>query len=123
MTRRNPPPTESISDSDDDSLSTDSEMDYQLDIDNATTLASALLNAKGVQDVYRTQRGTCRITGLPFGEGMYACKAVARCVTKEMTDGNVILVLDVVARMREATGLPWRAFVQLVENLSKEISI
>jgi hypothetical protein len=109
-------------DSDSDGYSTDSDVDYGLDIDAASAIASAAdqnsVTTTAVCELYKTQRGICRITGLAFGEGLYAPVICRRCIAAELGDTNSILVIDAVDKMRKSVSMPWRSFIQLLQSIS-----
>lgn len=109
-------------DTSDDEYSTDSDVDYGLDIDAATLLAnkvnSEAVTATAVCELYKNQRGICRITGLAFGEGIYAPVVSARCVNEPVSDKNAILVIAAIDNMRKSVSLPWRSFIQLLQSMS-----
>ena len=109
-------------DSDSDGYSTDSDVDYGMDIDTASAIASATglesVTTTAVCELYKSQRGICRITGLAFGEGLYAPVVSRRCVAAELGDSNSILVIDAVDKMRKSVSMPWRSFIQLLQSVS-----
>ena len=118
MPRRNDYESDKDSES---SVGTDSDVEYELDADESRDLASRLrLSERAVKDVFRKQRGVCRVTGMPFGEGTYALTAAPRCTRKPMDDDNVVFVLRALESMRQSVDMPWRPFVNLLQAMASE---
>ena len=92
-------------------------------LDSVLQSADCPLTKKNVQEVYKNQRGVCRICGLPFGEGIYKPVVSKRVFHNDWSEENAILVLDVVEKMRCASSLPWRQFVRFMQTVSKEVEL
>ena len=119
----------SVSDAESD-YSTDSDCDYELDEDTKNTLAtSGGLTQQCVRDIYRTQRGVCRVTGIPFAtvaDTIYSPVLSKRRQAVELNEDNAILVIQAVERMRAAMpgeSMSWRTFVALVQMIQRDIEI
>lgn len=107
-----------------DDYSTDSDCEYQLSTDMAREiLGNHSVSERGVNDVYCSQRGVCRITGLPFASGMYSPVLVPRKCTEPVGDGNCMLVIEIIERMRSSTGMNWRTFVRFLQLAGKEAEL
>lgn len=106
---------------------TDSENDFNMSHDHcnlALSIGDSPLTAAQLNAVYKRQRGTCRITGMPFGDsGLYAPRATRRVFADPWSEDNCVIVLDVVERMRSETDLPWRSFVHLINVIGKDADL
>lgn len=103
------------SDQESESSDTDSDADYELSTDDAAAICNEHnVSHKAVRATYMSQRGLCRITNLPFGQGLYAPTVVPRRTTQPVADDNMILVVYAMQAMRQSVDLPWRPFVALV---------
>lgn len=72
--------------SDDD---TDTDMEYELDTDEARRLASSFrISEKAIMETYKKQRGVCRVTRIPFAQGLYAPTAAPRCIANPVSEGG-----------------------------------
>ena len=116
---------EEVESSESEDCDTESEMDYELDVDSCNEMLSTIsenhrVTEVGLNNAYKNQRGMCRITGMPFGEGIYKATVAKRIFKDEMSDSNVILVIDVVDKMRFASGMNWSMFVRTLQILGKE---
>ena len=70
--------------------------------------------------VWRQQRGMCAVSSLPMdplSTGLYGATPVPERLSQPLSDANVKFVLTGVARMRDATGLPWSAFGAFLARL------
>lgn len=116
---RSTPKKEYQSDGDD---STDSESDYQ---SSAPFIDFNGYPEKQVKKSWRSQRGICRISGIPLSgkNGLYSPIATLRVFTKKPDEDNIIVVCRVIHEMRSATSLPWRQFTQLMKVLGHQIGI
>lgn len=106
-----------------DDQSTDSEDDYELTNEEIGVLTKESgLNGDVVLDLWKAQRGLCRASDLPmnFVNGFYRATIVPRIVNKPLSDTNAVMVCEVVSNMRNVTGLPWKAFVSLLNNVCKD---
>lgn len=112
------PKKEKANDSDDES--TDSETDYQ---SSAPFIDLNGYPENKVKKSWRSQRGICRITGVPLSgkNGLYSPIATLRVFTKKADEDNIIVVCRVVHEMRTATSLPWRQFTQIVKIFGYQI--
>ena len=111
------------SDEYDDDESTDSEDDYELTNEEISILTSESgLMGDVVLDLWKAQRGLCRVSDLPmnFNQGFYRATIVPRLVHKPISDKNAVMVCEIVSKMREVTDLPWKAFVSLLNNVCKD---
>ena len=103
---------------------TDSDVDYEMEVDEAEALARACgVSSQGVRAAYKSQRGACRITGIPFGQGLYAPTVAPRKTSLSVADNNMILVIDSVQRMRQSVNLPWRPFIHLLQTTSSDAEL
>lgn len=107
-------------DDDSDDESTDSETDYQ---SSAPFIDLNGYPESKVKKSWRSQRGICRITGVPLSgkSGLYSPIATLRVFTKKADEDNIIVVCRVVHEMRSATSLPWRQFAQIVKIFGYQI--
>lgn len=108
--------------SDDEREETDSECEYEA----LSAPACENLTPETVASTMRRQAGLCRLTGIPFGaetDPLYRPAVVQRVFAHEIDVDNHVIVLGAVKDMREATGLPWRPFVQLMQVLAREIEL
>lgn len=122
MPRREKYESEPESESSDDD--TDTDMEYELDTDEARRLANTFnLSEKAVKETYKKQRGVCRVTRIPFAQGIYAPTVAPRCITKPVSDKNMIIVIDALQSMRHSVNLPWRPFVSLLQMVASEAEI
>ena len=107
-----------------DEYDTDSDADYELEIEEAEAIARTVgVSAKAIRECFKSQRGVCRVTGLPFGQGLYAPTAAARRTTASISDDNVILVVEAMERMRQSVSMPWRSFVHLLQATASEADL
>ena len=117
----------STHDSDDGSeYDTDTDCEHIPTVDDVQALmtsAEASISEAAVLDTYRKQQGLCRITGIPFDGGMYQGTLAPRRFNDTLSDSNHVIVLDVIARMRAATGMNWRSFVRTLQQLGKEADL
>ena len=67
---------------------TDADTDDEYDTGITAHNSSRLRN---LDEIYMRQRGLCRITQIPFSEGLYTCRP--RCVRKPLSEENAMLVL------------------------------
>mgnify|MGYP004081464911 CR=1 FL=1 len=96
-----------IRSSESDSDSTDSEADY-----------SPPSGREEMKRLFIKQRGLCRITNMPFGEGVYAPTIVSRCLTKPRTSDNMMLVLAIVEQLHSGVAaMPWNLFASHLRQL------
>ena len=104
--------------------STDSEDDYEILEKNIDRLVKQSgLKGAVVLDLWKAQRGLCRLSDLPMtftGSGIYDCVISPRVVTKPISEQNAVMVCRVAEEMRKVTNLPWKAFVALLANMSKD---
>lgn len=100
--------------------STDSEADYQ---SSAPFIDLNGYPESKVKKSWRSQRGICRITGVPLSgkSGLYSPIATLRVFSKKADEDNIIVVCRVVHEMRTATSLPWRQFAQIVKIFGYQI--
>lgn len=119
MPKRKDNDNSSESDSD---YSTDSDCEYALSAEEAHSILqdTSGVTESGVKQAYVKQRGICRITGIPFDSGMYAPVIAQRKFSDSLTDTNMVIVLNIVERMRDASGLGWRPFVRMLQTLGKD---
>lgn len=108
--------------------STDSEPDYascsRAFCDAALQNGNSPLDAGAIDAVFKDQRGVCRVSGLPFGEGStYAPCAVKRVGAKEWSEDNCMLVLNSIEQMRGAAGMPWREFTRWLQVIGKDADL
>lgn len=109
---------------DSDGYSTDSDCEYQLTTDMARTLiGGSVVSERAVNDAFCSQRGVCRVTGLPFDSGMYSPVLVPRKCTEDLADNNCMIVLSVINQMRESSGMNWRTFVRFLQVAGKEADL
>lgn len=112
------------SDSEDSNYSTDTDCEYQLSPEETQRIAGqASVSEKAVNEAYIKQRGICRISGLPFDSGMYTPVLVPRKASQPLADDNCMIVLDVIDRMRAASGMNWRTFVRFMQVAGKEAEL
>lgn len=94
-------------------VSTDSEDEYDIsDLD----IKSDLLSADELSDLYKSQRGMCRLTGLPFSSdvtSLYAPKIVKRLNNKELSANNCMIVISAVEKMQSSVNMPWKMFIRV----------
>jgi hypothetical protein len=122
MPRREKYDSDADSESSDDG--TDSDMEYELDTDEAHRLASSFgLSEKAVMETYKKQRGVCRVTRIPFAQGIYAPTVAPRCIANPVSDKNMIIVIEALQNMRQSVNLPWRPFVSLLQMVASEAEI
>lgn len=65
------------------------------------------------------QRGLCRASGLPMlmaSNTIYSVKVAPRCTKSRLDKHNFVLVTKIMADMREASGLPWKAFSLFLQH-------
>lgn len=102
----------------DDEHETDTDTDSEYD----GTVASS--RTPYINALYIQQRGVCRITGLPFGEGLYAPTAVPRSTRKPLSESNAILVLSMVEQMHSGVpNMPWRVFATWLKHLGEQAQV
>jgi hypothetical protein len=107
----------------DDDMATDSDDDYDLPDDALDALAQdSGLQIDIVRDLWKAQRGLCRLSDLPMVHtgGLYKCEIAPRKVQQRISHDNAVMVCRVVADMRSVTGMPWRQFVALLRNVTKD---
>ena len=110
--RNNDSGSESEADTD-----TDDEYDTGITAHNSSRL-------RNLDEIYMKQRGLCRITQIPFSEGIYGPAVVPRCVRKPLSEENAMLVLKVVHDMHSSNpDMPWRTFSQLLHLLGERAEI
>ena len=123
MGKKPAPSPESEPEEFDEDSDTDSEDDYEL-VDNEVNILSQVSNLQPdvVLDLWKAQRGLCRASDLPmsFNSGFYQCTIAPRIVNKPISESNAVMVCKVVEDMRQATGLSWKAFVSLLNNVTKD---
>ena len=113
MTRDN------ISDSAESEPDTDTDDEYDTGV---TAYNPGLI--RNVDKLYREQRGMCRITNIPFSEGLYSPAVVARCLRKPISDTNAMLVLKIIDDMHSSRPeMPWRTFCNLMHILGERAEI
>ena len=103
----------------------DSDIEYELDTDSLEELAkSNNLSRSALQSTFIKQRGVCRITRMPFGEGsIYGIAITPRNFNEDMSDANHVFVLQSIASMRNAVGLNWRSFSRFMQQIGKEAEL
>ena len=115
---------ESDAESESSDNDTDTDMEYELDTDEARRLANEYqLSEKAVIDTYKRQRGVCRVTRIPFAQGLYAPMVAPRCVANPVSDKNMIIVIEALYNMHMSVNLPWRPFVSLLQMMASEAEI
>lgn len=117
---------ESDAESESSDNDTDTDMEYELDTDEARRLADKYrkcLSEKAVMDTYKRQRGVCRVTKIPFAQGLYAPMVAPRCVANPVSDNNMIIVIEALHNMHMSVNLPWRPFVSLLQMMASEAGI
>ena len=80
------------------------------------------LTSDTVASTMRRQAGLCRLTGMA-PRPMHSMPRGGATRAHEIDTNNHIIVLSVVKEMREATGLSWRPFVQLIQLLARDIEL
>lgn len=107
-------------DADFDEESTDSETDYH---SSAPFIDLNGYPESKVKKSWRSQRGICRISGVPLSgkSGLYSPVATLRVFTKKPDEDNIIVVCRVVHEMQTATSLPWRQFAQIIKIFGIQI--
>lgn len=114
-------------DDDDDEesdCSTDSDCEYHLTTEEAAALTrNSQVSTRAISDVFCKQRGMCRITGMPFATGIYAPVLVARKCNESISDTNCMLVIEMIHRLRVASDMNWRTFVQFLNLVGKEAQL
>ena len=112
------------SDDEEEDYDTDSDCEYKMDVDMCNIACSTkTVSTKRVQELFVLQRGLCRVSGLPFASGMYQPVVASRKINQPIGNENCILVLDVVERMRSASGQSWRTFARLLQLIAKDAEI
>ncbi len=104
-----------------DEESEDSDSEYSTDTDDEHVPPSPLaalankskISAKALDNVYKKQRGMCRITGIPIA--MIDACIVPRKLSKPISDDNFMIVMTVMEQMRAASKMNWRQFVRLLQ--------
>ena len=111
-------------DSDDDDSLTDSDCEYEMDVDTLTSLQSRAVQKSEIQDTFKRQRGQCRITSIAFStDANYKPVLVPRVFAKSMDGENHMLVLSSIASMRAAVGMNWRAFARFLSAVGKDAEL
>tara|TARA_B110000046_G_scaffold178553_1_gene206567 strand:+ start:106 stop:468 length:363 start_codon:yes stop_codon:yes gene_type:complete len=111
-------------DSDSDSSDTDSDVDYELGVDDAAEICNSHdVSTTAVEATYKSQRGLCRITNIPFGQGLYAPTVAPRRTMQPVSDDNMILVVCAMQAMRQSVNLPWRPFVHLIRMMASDAEL
>ena len=98
-----------------------SDSDYSTDTDDEHIPPSPLaalaiksnISARAPDEVYKKQRGMCRITGIPIA--MVDACVVPRKVSQPLSDDNLMIVMTVMEQMRAASKMNWRQFVRLLQ--------
>ena len=107
--------------SEDSGAETDSDDDYELNNDEITELVeSSGLDGEVILDLWKAQRGLCRVSDLPMSQGLYQPTIAPRIVNQKISKTNAIMVCRVVEQMRSSTSLSWKTFVALLNNISKD---
>ena len=110
--------------SDSSDCSTDSDCEYQLSPEDMSSLTHRSgVSERVANEMYCKQRGICRITGLPFGSGIYRPVLAARKCTEPLTDANCMIVIEMINRMRAASGMNWRTFARFLQLAGKEAAL
>ena len=86
-------PSDEIEDS-----ASDSDTDTDEEYDTQIRAIQGNRKITNVDELYRVQRGVCRITSIPFGEH-YAPAVVPRRTRKPLANDNAMLVLSIVQEM------------------------
>lgn len=108
----------------DDSASSASDTDTDDEYDTHVRAIQGPRKITNVDELYRAQRGVCRITSIPFGEGMYAPAVVPRCTRKPVSNENAMLVLLIVHEMHSVRPeLSWRLFANILHLLGERAEI
>ena len=111
-------------DENDSDYSTDSDCEYQLSPEDATNLIKRSgVSQRAANDAYCKQRGICRITGIPFSDGMYKPVLVARKCSEPISDTNCMIVIEVMERLHSASNMNWRTFVRFLQIAGKEAEL
>ena len=109
-------PSDDIDDNDSSDYSTDSDCEYHLSPEDTSSLTHRSgVSERVVNETFCKQRGVCRITGWPFGNGIYRPVLVARKCTEPLSDGNCMLVIELIDRLRNASQMNWRTFVRFLQ--------
>lgn len=104
--------------------STDSDCEYTLSPEETSSITHRSgVSERTVSQVFCKQRGICRITGLPFGSGIYRPVLVARKSTEAMSDDNCMLVIEIIGRLHAASHMNWRTFVRFLQLAGKEAEL
>lgn len=112
-------PSDDIEDS-----ASDSDTDTDEEYDTQIRAIQGNRKITNVDELYRVQRGVCRITSIPFGEGIYAPAVVPRRTRKPLANDNAMLVLSIVQEMHSARpDLSWRLFASLLHTLGERAEI
>ena len=105
--------TDDIAYSESSDSDTDSEADY-----------SPPSGREEMKKLFIKQRGLCRITNMPFGEGVYAPTIVSRCLTKPRTPDNMMLVLSIVEQLHSGVAaMPWNLFAAHLRQLGERAEL
>lgn len=115
------PPIDDIED--DDDASTDSDDEYDLEPAHADRLAAESgLTSEMVRDLWKSQRGLCRMCDLPltFENGRYDCRIAPRVFAKPISEKNAVMVASIVYDMRAASQLSWTQFVSFVQTIATD---
>lgn len=102
----------------------DIETDTDTDTDSEYDGTVSSSRTPYINELYIRQRGVCRITNIPFGEGLYAPIAVPRSTRKPLSESNAILVLRIVDQMHSGVpNMPWRMFATWLKNLGEQAEL
>lgn len=104
---------------------TDSECDYNMDIDACNAACTdGKVSVNAINEMFKRQRGICRISGLPFATcSPYQAVVARRKLNEKLCDDNFVLVLDSIEKMRAATGMSWRVFVRFLQVIGKDAEL
>ena len=106
-------PRNEESDGSDSEYSTDTDDEHVPPSPLAALAIKSKISSKALDNMYKKQRGMCRITGVPIA--MIDASIVPRKVSKPLSDDNFMIVMTVMEQMRTASKMNWRQFVRLLQ--------
>lgn len=107
--------------------STDSDCEHEIEKESLTVLNDEVdkdaISGNLISELYKHQKGECRITGIPFSSGIFAPVLVPRLINQKVSDSNSMLVVRHLEDMRKGTNMGWRNFVSYLCIFSKDASL
>lgn len=105
--------------SDDESV--ESECDYEAP--SYLTENRKGVNASAISEIWRNQRGICRISDIPMStsksDSLYSAVLCPRIISQKMDETNCIIVCKCIADMQKSVQLQWRVFHNLLQTVSR----